>query len=127
MSTVRSKIAHTHRNNHHRSITFLRIPESWPQIGEDINTVTDLENSKKAKVWRLIETLHKIAHYLKLCNRLYFRQARGTSFMISPLSIKVDWATNSIMSELILEGIYTRRSMHSQVNFLNISRKNKIV
>eukprot|EP00957_Ditylum_brightwellii_P035450 2687764-Ditylum_brightwellii.AAC.3 len=65
MPTVLSEIAHTHRNNHHRSITFLRIPKSWPQIVEDINTVMDLENPKKVKVWRLVETPHKIVHYLK--------------------------------------------------------------
>eukprot|EP00957_Ditylum_brightwellii_P012088 913416-Ditylum_brightwellii.AAC.1 len=76
------------------------IPESLPQIGEDINSVTDLENSRKTKVWRLIETPHEIAHYLKLNNRLHLGQAKGTPFMIPPLSIKVDWTANSITSEL---------------------------
>eukprot|EP00957_Ditylum_brightwellii_P050395 3821547-Ditylum_brightwellii.AAC.1 len=102
MSTLLKKIAHTHRNNHQGSITSLKIPESWPQIGEDINTVINIENLKKVKAWRLIKTLHKIAHYLELCNRLHFGQARGTPFMVPPLSIEVDWAANSIMSELIL-------------------------
>eukprot|EP00957_Ditylum_brightwellii_P194872 14845458-Ditylum_brightwellii.AAC.1 len=49
MFTVWIKIAHTHRNNHHSSITSLRIPESWPQIEDDIIMVTDLDNPKKAK------------------------------------------------------------------------------
>eukprot|EP00957_Ditylum_brightwellii_P090939 6925115-Ditylum_brightwellii.AAC.1 len=84
MSTVWSKIAHIYRKKHQGFITSLRIPESWPQIGEDINMAMDLENPKKAKVWTLIETLHKIAHYLKLCNRIHFGQARGTPFTIPP-------------------------------------------
>eukprot|EP00957_Ditylum_brightwellii_P040922 3098377-Ditylum_brightwellii.AAC.1 len=76
MSTVWSKIAHMHKNNQHSPITSLKSPESWPQIGDDINIITNLENSKKAKVWQLIETLHKIAPYLNICNRLCFSQAR---------------------------------------------------
>eukprot|EP00957_Ditylum_brightwellii_P075686 5752141-Ditylum_brightwellii.AAC.1 len=83
MPTAWIKIAHTHRNNHHRSIISLRSLESWPQIGEGVNTVTDLENPKKAKVWRLIETLNEIMYYLNICNRLHVGQARGTPFTIS--------------------------------------------
>eukprot|EP00957_Ditylum_brightwellii_P127097 9689790-Ditylum_brightwellii.AAC.1 len=88
MSTVWKKIANTHRNNHQGSITSIRIPESWPQIGEDINTVTNPENPKKVKAWRLIETPHKIAHYLKPCNRLHVGQARGIPLMVPPLIIE---------------------------------------
>eukprot|EP00957_Ditylum_brightwellii_P191028 14545511-Ditylum_brightwellii.AAC.1 len=53
-------------------------------------------DSKKAKVWRLIETPHEITHYLKICNRLHFGQSRGTPFMILQLSIEVDWTANSM-------------------------------
>eukprot|EP00957_Ditylum_brightwellii_P004128 314639-Ditylum_brightwellii.AAC.1 len=111
MSTVWKKIAYTHKKNHNGSITSLRIPETWPQIEEDINTVTTLENPKKAHKWRFIETLHEIAHYLKLQNRLHFGQAQGTPFTVLPLSIEVDWAANSITSELILEGHYTNKEI----------------
>eukprot|EP00957_Ditylum_brightwellii_P199978 15244756-Ditylum_brightwellii.AAC.1 len=76
MSTVWSKIVHMHKNNQHSSITSLKIPERWPHIGDDINIVTKLENSKKAKVWQLIEALHKIVHYFKIQNRLHFGQAK---------------------------------------------------
>eukprot|EP00957_Ditylum_brightwellii_P036539 2767859-Ditylum_brightwellii.AAC.1 len=113
MSTVWSKIAHIHRNNHHSSITSLMIPESWPQIRDIVNVVTELENHKKAKVWRLIEIPHKITHYLTTCNRLNFGQARGTPSTILPLSIEVDWATNSITSELILEGNYMNKDINA--------------
>eukprot|EP00957_Ditylum_brightwellii_P139410 10624542-Ditylum_brightwellii.AAC.1 len=82
MSAVWSKIACTRRNNHRSFITSLRIPKSWQQIGDNINTVMDLENPKKAKVWRLIETPYEITHYLKICKRLHFGQARGTPFTI---------------------------------------------
>eukprot|EP00957_Ditylum_brightwellii_P003719 282419-Ditylum_brightwellii.AAC.1 len=88
-----------------------RITESWPQIGDDINMATDLGNPKKVKVWRLIETLHEIAHHLKICNRLHFGQARGTPFMIPPMCIEVDWAANSIKSDLILEGNYMNKEI----------------
>eukprot|EP00957_Ditylum_brightwellii_P186499 14199453-Ditylum_brightwellii.AAC.1 len=66
MSTVWSKIAHMHKNDQHSSITSLNIPKIWSQIGDDINTVTNLENLKKAKAWQLIATPHKIVHYLKI-------------------------------------------------------------
>eukprot|EP00957_Ditylum_brightwellii_P179791 13695943-Ditylum_brightwellii.AAC.1 len=92
MPTMWSKIAHMHKNKQHSSITSLKIPESWPQIGDGINTVTNLENPKKAKAWQLIETLHEIAHYLKIQNRLHFGQAGVTPFTIPPLGIEVDWA-----------------------------------
>eukprot|EP00957_Ditylum_brightwellii_P080229 6102239-Ditylum_brightwellii.AAC.1 len=98
MSTVWSKIAHMHKNNQHSSITSLKIPESWPQIGDSINTVTNLENPKKAKSWQFIETPQKITHYLKIWTRLHFGQARGTPFTNPLLSIEVDWAANSITS-----------------------------
>eukprot|EP00957_Ditylum_brightwellii_P093913 7152182-Ditylum_brightwellii.AAC.1 len=75
--------------------------------------VTDLKNPKKSKVWGLIETPHKIVHYLKIHNRLHFGQARGTSFTIPPLSIEVDWAENSITSELILEGNFTNKEINA--------------
>eukprot|EP00957_Ditylum_brightwellii_P212178 15367044-Ditylum_brightwellii.AAC.1 len=93
ISYVWSKIAHTNRNNHHRSITSLRIPESWPQIGEDINTNTDLENPKKAKTT--------------------FWTSKRYTIHDPTLSIKVDWAANSIMSELILEGNYTNKEINA--------------
>eukprot|EP00957_Ditylum_brightwellii_P186973 14239238-Ditylum_brightwellii.AAC.1 len=115
ISTVWSKIAHTYKKNQHSSITSLKIPESWPQIGDEINTVTNLDNPKKAKVWQLIETPQEIAHYLNIWNRLHFVQARGTSFTIPPLSIEVDWSVNSIMSELILEGNYTNEEIDALV------------
>eukprot|EP00957_Ditylum_brightwellii_P004797 365641-Ditylum_brightwellii.AAC.1 len=66
MPTVWKKISHTHKKNHQGKITSLRIPESWPHIGEDINTTTTLENPKKANEWRLIETPPEIVQYLKL-------------------------------------------------------------
>eukprot|EP00957_Ditylum_brightwellii_P072848 5536532-Ditylum_brightwellii.AAC.1 len=64
MSTVWKKILHTHKKNYHGSITSLSVPDGWPHIGEDINIVKMLENPKKANEWKLIETPHKIAHYL---------------------------------------------------------------
>eukprot|EP00957_Ditylum_brightwellii_P065830 4993168-Ditylum_brightwellii.AAC.1 len=94
MSTVWSKIAHTDRNNHHRSNISFGIPESWPQIGEDVNMVTDLENPKKEKV-------------------LHFGQATGTPFTVPPLSIEVDWAANFITSESILEGNCTNKEINA--------------
>eukprot|EP00957_Ditylum_brightwellii_P203959 15336934-Ditylum_brightwellii.AAC.1 len=73
----------------------------------------NLKNPKKAKVWQLIETPHGIAHYLKIWNRFHFGQASGTPFTIPPLSIEVDWAANSITSELILEGKYTNKEINA--------------
>eukprot|EP00957_Ditylum_brightwellii_P177631 13530176-Ditylum_brightwellii.AAC.1 len=101
MSTVWKKILHIHKKNHHGSITSLRIPEHWPHIGEDINTVKTLENPKKANEWRLIEMLHEIAHYL--------------GFEIDSILDKPEEhlllfpATNSTTSELILDGHYNNK------------------
>eukprot|EP00957_Ditylum_brightwellii_P028184 2128579-Ditylum_brightwellii.AAC.1 len=92
MSTVWKKILHTHKKNHHGSITSLRIPESWPHIGEDINTVKTLENPQKA-------------------NELHFGQAQGTPFTVPPVSIEVDWAANSITSEIFLDEHYTNKGL----------------
>eukprot|EP00957_Ditylum_brightwellii_P160901 12250274-Ditylum_brightwellii.AAC.1 len=89
MPIVWKKISHTHNKNYHGSIKSRRIPESWPHIREDINTITTLENPKKANEWRLIKTPHKVAHYLKLCNRLHFGQVQGITFTVPPLSIAV--------------------------------------
>eukprot|EP00957_Ditylum_brightwellii_P151918 11568757-Ditylum_brightwellii.AAC.1 len=111
MSTVWSKIAHMHKNNQHSSITSIKIPESWQQIGDDISTVTNIENPNKAKVWQLMEILQEIMHYLTFWNRLHFGQTRGTPFTIPPLSIEVDWVANAITSELIVEGPYTNEEI----------------
>eukprot|EP00957_Ditylum_brightwellii_P141325 10767752-Ditylum_brightwellii.AAC.1 len=72
MPAVWKRKSHTHKKNHHGSIILLRIPESLSHVGEDINIITTLENPKKANEWRLVETLHEIAHHLKLQNRLHF-------------------------------------------------------
>eukprot|EP00957_Ditylum_brightwellii_P057566 4364613-Ditylum_brightwellii.AAC.1 len=75
MSTLWKKISHTHKKNHHGSVTSLRIQDSWPNMGEDINKARALENPKKAYEWRLVETRHEIAYYFKLQNKLHFGQA----------------------------------------------------
>eukprot|EP00957_Ditylum_brightwellii_P156295 11896259-Ditylum_brightwellii.AAC.2 len=93
------------------SIIWLQVLITWPDADIDTSTVTQFDNPKEATYWKTVETPKEIATYLKLQSWLHFEQAHGTPFTVPPLSIKVDWAANSIILELVLEGEYSNSKL----------------
>jgi hypothetical protein len=73
----------------------LQIPADWTSPDTEISNVLTLSNPKEISSdnskWRTVELSAKIMHYLRLHNQLYFGQAHGTPFTISPLCDLVDW------------------------------------
>eukprot|EP00957_Ditylum_brightwellii_P192904 14688087-Ditylum_brightwellii.AAC.1 len=94
MTTMWQKIRFTDRKRINGSLTSLQIPSSWLETTEDVSSVKEVENPKTA-----------------MENRLHFGQAEGTPFTIPPIKHEVDWAANSITSELILNGEYSNEEL----------------
>ena len=72
------------------AITPLQVPGSCHNVTPDTQEITRLEDPKKVKEWKTVETHPKIAFYLKLCYHFQFGQVHGTLFTVSPLSMDVD-------------------------------------
>eukprot|EP00957_Ditylum_brightwellii_P000901 72145-Ditylum_brightwellii.AAC.1 len=84
MAGVWSKTQRVNKQCKGRGFTSLQIPESWPMEENDFQMQVGLR---------------------------ILRQAQGTLFMVPPLSVQVDWAANSMTSELILEGDYSNEEL----------------
>eukprot|EP00957_Ditylum_brightwellii_P204735 15340626-Ditylum_brightwellii.AAC.1 len=63
----------------------------------------ELEDPKKAQRWYTVDLPEEILHYLMVRNRCHFGQAKGTLFMIPPLSQYFNWSANSPVSEMVLK------------------------
>eukprot|EP00957_Ditylum_brightwellii_P100017 7622569-Ditylum_brightwellii.AAC.1 len=126
MRKVWTKIGLADENKEMGSISLLQILITWPDPDIETSTVTQLDNPNKAEYWKTVETPSKIATYLKLQSQLHFGQAHGTPFTVPPLSIEVDWATNLITSELVLEGEYSNSELEFlKGKLLNHCKKNQ--
>eukprot|EP00957_Ditylum_brightwellii_P006479 491297-Ditylum_brightwellii.AAC.1 len=62
----------------------------------------ELEVPKKSQQWRTVDLPKEILHYLTIRNRGHFGQAKGTPFMIPPLSQYFDLSAKSPVSEMVL-------------------------
>eukprot|EP00957_Ditylum_brightwellii_P016944 1277610-Ditylum_brightwellii.AAC.1 len=107
MSTIWQKIRFTDRMQTKGFSTSLQIPSSWPETTDDVSSLRALKNPNKATKWRTADTPSDIVFYLQLRNCLHFGEAQGTPFTTPLLKHEVDWAANSTMFELILEGQYS--------------------
>eukprot|EP00957_Ditylum_brightwellii_P123010 9379281-Ditylum_brightwellii.AAC.1 len=100
MQQVWKKIGHADKKHNDYSITALQTPITWPSTTCDEKSTEKLDNPKKAKYWWTVHTPKEVAFYLKLRNQLHFGQAKGTPFMVPPLSEEFDWSANSKQSKL---------------------------
>eukprot|EP00957_Ditylum_brightwellii_P043004 3257639-Ditylum_brightwellii.AAC.1 len=78
MSTVWKKIGHGNKKNEIGSISSLQVTATWPDPHCDILGITMLDDHQKQVT----------------------EKAHGTPFTVHPLSSEIDWAANSITSEL---------------------------
>eukprot|EP00957_Ditylum_brightwellii_P077462 5885878-Ditylum_brightwellii.AAC.1 len=111
MSNMWKKIKFADKRSQDNNIMLVQIPASWPDADTNISPQVQLEDPESAITWRLVELPNEIFHYLTICNRHHFGQAMETLFTISPLNQHFDWAANSIMSELVLQGEYTNNEL----------------
>eukprot|EP00957_Ditylum_brightwellii_P106132 8096160-Ditylum_brightwellii.AAC.2 len=70
-----------------------------------------LEDSKKAKQWRIVDLPVEILHYLTIQNRHHFGQAKGTLFTMPPLSQYFDWTANSPVSKMVLKDKFSSEEL----------------
>eukprot|EP00957_Ditylum_brightwellii_P098798 7526576-Ditylum_brightwellii.AAC.1 len=70
-----------------------------------------LEDSKTATMWQLVELPKEFLHYLTICNKCHFGQALGTQFTVPSLCQHFDWAENLPMSDLVLHRKYTNTEL----------------
>eukprot|EP00957_Ditylum_brightwellii_P050175 3804461-Ditylum_brightwellii.AAC.1 len=100
MQQVWKKIGHADKKNIDSLITNLQIPITWPTTTSAEQSTIKLDNPKTANYWRTVNTPKEVIFYSKLRNRLHFGQAKGTPFIVPPLSEEFDWLANSKQSEL---------------------------
>eukprot|EP00957_Ditylum_brightwellii_P085516 6504541-Ditylum_brightwellii.AAC.1 len=86
MQHLWKKIGYADKKNIDYSITNLQNPITWLSTTSDEQSTVELDNPKKAKYWRTVNTPKEVAFYLKLRNGLHFGQAKGTLFTVPPLS-----------------------------------------
>ena len=92
----------------------VEIPYSWPQPGQPVTSITQLEDPKTSNEWRLITDPQEIEYYLMLRNRLHFGQAEGTPFTASPLNTEFDWPATSNAADQVLGAAYVSHSTYPQ-------------
>eukprot|EP00957_Ditylum_brightwellii_P006144 464801-Ditylum_brightwellii.AAC.1 len=66
MKKVWAKIGYADKKKDTGSNSSLQVPVTWPDANVDTVNVTNLDNSKKAEYWNVVETPKEIATYLKL-------------------------------------------------------------
>eukprot|EP00957_Ditylum_brightwellii_P130417 9948917-Ditylum_brightwellii.AAC.2 len=71
----------------------------------------ELEDPKKVQQWRIVDLPEELLHYLTIWNQCHFSSAKGTPFMIFPLSQYFDWAANSPVSNMVLKGEFNSKEL----------------